>query len=176
VSPASRQNCDRPVADQQHVRRAFHDRTRRENRVARPENAGDRAGAAVAPVHHRGVHLLGSGAGEHRAASGIEQRVVLERDHRFGHRVERAAAARQDVASGGQRAAEPCPIKRRPLGGHRAALATCRRRHGWRARSRCSLSVIPRVISSHPIVQDARCSPAYRFGNQLTAMSPGEVC
>ena len=55
---------------------------RRQHRVFRPADAGDRAGPALAPVHHRGVHFLRAGGGEHRAAPGIEQRIVLERDDR----------------------------------------------------------------------------------------------
>ena len=85
----------------------LHDRARRQDRVSRPEDAGDGAGPAVAPIHHRGVHLLRAGGGEDGAAPGIEQRVVLERDDRRGHRIERGAAAGEHIAAGLQCAAQP---------------------------------------------------------------------
>ena len=91
-----------------------------------PKIAGDRAGPAVAPVHHRGVHLLRAGGGEHRAASGIEQRVVLQRDDRCRHRVERAAAGGKDRAAGLQRAAQPGMV----FGLRPALIASRRHRAG----------------------------------------------
>ena len=85
------------------MRRPLHHRARGEDRVFRAEDAGDRAGAAVAPVHDRGVHLLRAGGGEDGASAGVEQRVVLERDDGGGHRIERAAAVGENI--GGARAA-----------------------------------------------------------------------
>ena len=111
----------RAFADQQDVRRVL--QTARAARIGffGPQIAGDRAGPAVAPVHHRGVHLLRAGGGEHRAASGIEQRIVLERDHRFRDRIERAAAVGENRAAGLQRAAQPGMVFGLQPGAHRTA-------------------------------------------------------
>jgi hypothetical protein len=70
----------------------FHHCSRRQYRVARPENPGNSARTVIPPIHHRGVHLLRSCRSEDAALSGIEQGVVLERHHRLGHCVERATA------------------------------------------------------------------------------------
>ena len=130
----------RALADQQHVRRVLHDGPRRQHRVSRSEDAGDGTGPPLPPFHHRGVHFLGAGGGEHGAAAGIEQRVVLERDDGGGHRVERGAAGGENVAARHQGAAAgPRGTARRgPGSSHRAAAS--RRRHAPPARIRWSSS------------------------------------
>ena len=95
---------ERAVADQQHMRRVFHDRARRQHRVLRSADPGDGPGTAVAPLHDGSIHLLRAGGGEDGAAPGIEQRIVLERDNGNRHCVERAAITSEDVAPGGERA------------------------------------------------------------------------
>jgi len=85
----------------------LHDRASGQYRVLRAADAGNRAGAALASVHTRGVHLDRAGARKAGAAPGVKQRVVFERDHRGGHRVERRAARRENVAPGGQRRPQP---------------------------------------------------------------------
>ena len=103
---------ERAVADQQHMRCALHDEPGGMYRVARPEDASNRAGAPVAPIHYRGVHLLLAGCGEDGAAAGIEQRVVLERRDRRGRRIERGAAACQHLTARGQCPAQPGVVGR----------------------------------------------------------------
>ena len=55
------------------------------------------------------------------AASGIEERLVLERHHGGGHRIERAAAIGENDASSLQGAAQAGMIGSLPLGRHLAA-------------------------------------------------------
>ena len=100
---------------------AFHHRARRQHRVARTENAGDRAGGPVEAVHHRGVHLVAAGRGIDGAAAGVEQRVVLQRHHRGRHRVQRRAAAGQHRMAGTQHGAQPGVEGRLELGVHSGA-------------------------------------------------------
>ena len=99
----------------------LHHGPRRENRIARTADAGDGAGRAIAPIHDGGVHLLLAGGGIDRAASGIEERLVLERHHGGGHRIERAAAIGENDASRFQGAAQAGMIGSLPLGRHLAA-------------------------------------------------------
>ena len=47
------------------------------DRVLDMRDPGHRAGRAIAPVHDRGVELVGAVVGEHRAAPGVEARIVL---------------------------------------------------------------------------------------------------
>ena len=74
--------------------------------VARPKDAGYPAGPAIPPVHNRSIHLLRVGGSEDTAPAGIEQGIVLERHDSHGYRLEGAAASRQDIATGRQRAAQ----------------------------------------------------------------------
>ena len=103
---------ERAFAGQQHMRRMLHDGPRRQYRVFWATDAGDRAGAAFAPFHDRGIHLDRAAAGEAGAASGIEQRVVFEHQNGGAHRVERAAAGREDVMPRGQRCLQPGAVAR----------------------------------------------------------------
>jgi len=108
------------------VRRALHHCPRRDDGVARSEDRGDRPGAALAAGHHRRIHLLRTRASENSAPAGIEQRVVLQRDDRRGHRVERTAAAGQNIASRAECAGEPGMEERFAFGVHIAALRRTR--------------------------------------------------
>ena len=46
------------LPDQQHIRRAFHHRARRFDRIAHDANARDRARIQGAPAHNRGVEFV----------------------------------------------------------------------------------------------------------------------
>ena len=94
------------AADQQHVARPLHHGTRRQNRVARPEDARHRARPAIRSIHDASIHLLRPGAGEDAAPAGIEQRVVLERRDRYGYRVEGAGTRGENLAARRQGAAQ----------------------------------------------------------------------
>ncbi|CUY91318.1 Uncharacterised protein [Serratia marcescens] len=85
----------------QHVFAIFQHRARRQHRVADAADAGDGAGIAGAAVHHAGIKLVGALMGKHRAFAGVEQRALFEQPHRFGHRVQRAAALGQYRLPGG---------------------------------------------------------------------------
>ena len=61
-------------------------------------------------------------AGKDRAAPGVEQLVVFQYANRLRHRIERAAALRQHVVPGDQRASEPGAVKRLALGAHVATF------------------------------------------------------
>ena len=156
----------------------LHHGARRQDRVLRPENAGDRAGPAVAPVHHRGVHFLRAGGGEHRAAAGIEQRVVFQRDDRFRDRVERAAAGGEDRAAGLQSAAQPGVVFGLPLGAHRGRGGSCRRRHARQAQGlihrRNALSAFVAMSCRHTCLVpiNARTSEWARGGMILERQHP----
>ena len=76
------------------------------DRIAGRGDAADRAGIAIGAVHDRGVHLDPALIGEDRAAPGVEMGVVLEHAHRRLDRVDRAAAARQDLGAPLQRQIE----------------------------------------------------------------------
>src|SRR5580700_10003952 len=121
------------LADQQYVRRTLHDSTSSQDRVLRAADAGHGAGPAVPAIHHGSIHLMRAGGGKHRAASGIEQRLVLQCGDGRRHRVERAAAVGEDIAPGFQRLPQTDMVAIRLGIGHR--VATFRRRHGWRERS-----------------------------------------
>ena len=61
---------------------------------------GDRARGAVGAAHHRRVEQHEAALVEHRAAPGVEHRVVLEHDHRGLGGVQRVAAVRQHRVAG----------------------------------------------------------------------------
>jgi beta-aspartyl-peptidase (threonine type) len=63
----------------------------------------DGPGAQVPAVHQRGVELVLAASREHRSATGVEERVVLELTDRRDHRVQRRAAGVQDREAGDQR-------------------------------------------------------------------------
>jgi hypothetical protein len=60
----------------------------------------------LAPVHDCGIHLLRPGCGEHCAAPGVEQRIVLKRGNRGGNGVERVTTLRENIATGIERTAQ----------------------------------------------------------------------
>jgi hypothetical protein len=64
-------------ADQHDVPRSLHHSARGADRVARVREAGDGACGARAAVHDRGVEFVAAFGGEHRAATGVEQRIVF---------------------------------------------------------------------------------------------------
>ena len=94
------------VARQHHVRGLLHHGAREAHRIPRARDAGDRAGAARAAVHDRGVELVAALGAEHRALAGIEQRIVLEHTHRGFHRIEAGPAGLEHARAGGQRRIE----------------------------------------------------------------------
>ena len=108
-APAT-QKLQRAFAHQQHALRMLHHRARRQHRIARAENAGHRPGAAILPAHHRRIHLLPPGGGVNRATPSIEMRIIFQRHHRGGHRIQRRAAIRQHGMAGAQRGRQPGTI------------------------------------------------------------------
>jgi hypothetical protein len=104
---------ERTLSDQQYFFRSFHDRTRGQYRIARPEDARDRTRPMVATVHQRGVHLLRPGGCKDAASAGIEQRVVLEHHDRFSDRVESAAARGKNFTTGCQGSLQTLMVLRR---------------------------------------------------------------
>lgn len=89
-----------------------------EDRVADALHGGDRACRLRGAVHHRGVHLVLAGGVEDRAAPGVEERAVLERDDRGRDGVKGRAASFQDRV-----ALEQAVLERRGV------LELARRRH-----------------------------------------------
>ena len=77
---------------EQHVGRLLHHDAREHDRVAHSAHGGHAAHGAGAPAHDRGVVLGLAALVQHRAAARVEERIVLERDRRRLHRVERRAA------------------------------------------------------------------------------------
>lgn len=92
------------VADQHHVLGAVHDAARQQNRVLDRVHAGNRAGLAAGAIHDRRIQLVLAVVSEHRTAPGVELRRVLQHGNGGGHRIHRAAAARQHRMAGTQRA------------------------------------------------------------------------
>jgi len=72
----------------------------------------------VAPVHDRGVELVGPVPGEHRALAGVEQRRILHDDDRRLDRVERVAAVLEHLDPGIERRLERGLVGRPLLGRH----------------------------------------------------------
>ena len=82
-----------PGAGQHDVDRVGHDPPRQQDGIADVVYAGDRAGVEVRAVHDRGIEFVAAFGVEHGAATGVEERRVLEQLHGVGHRVQAAAAA-----------------------------------------------------------------------------------
>src|SRR5690606_14849225 len=114
-------------AHEEHMLAVLHDLARRQHRVAHARDIGDGAAAQRGAIHDGGVQLMGARAGEHAAMARIEQRAVLQQAHRFGHRVERAAAGGQHGLAGRQNAVQGGQELLLFLGRHGGA------RHGARA-------------------------------------------
>src|ERR1041385_2188482 len=94
-------------AHEQHVRAFLHDRPRGEHGVADAAHRSDRSRAQRRSVHDRGVELVRSRRGVHGAAAGVEERIVLERDHGRADRVQALSSGSEDLVAGIQRALEP---------------------------------------------------------------------
>ncbi|MNE03539.1 hypothetical protein D3C80_960450 [compost metagenome] len=76
-------------ADQHDVGRFLHHRARRRDRVAGAGQTGHGPRRQVGPVHYGGIQLVLAGGGEDRAASGVEQGIVLHGLNRGLNRVQR---------------------------------------------------------------------------------------
>ena len=96
--------------DEQDVRRALHDRAREAYRVADPANAGHAPDAPARSAHQRRVVLDLAVLVHHRAAPGVEQRIIFQLDGCGLNRVERAAAAREDSPARLGRGAQPVVV------------------------------------------------------------------
>ena len=90
--------------------------------MARARHACDRPGLERFAIHDRGVEFIFALGGEHRAAPGVEQGIVLEHAHRRGHGIERRAALVEHRAARAQRFVEPGAIGLLLFRGERAAL------------------------------------------------------
>ena len=90
-------------AHQHDVRRIFHDQARELDGILHVLQPADRAGAHCPAVHERGIEFGHAVAIQDSAASGVEQRVVLEDTYRGDRGVETRAAARQHGMAGTQR-------------------------------------------------------------------------
>ena len=98
-APLARVRAGR-VADEHHVPALVEHRARRAHRVADAGERGDGARGAVGAAHDRGVEADRALLVQRRAAAGVEDRVVLEHDHRRLHRGERVPAGRQHGVPG----------------------------------------------------------------------------
>ena len=87
----------RPRGHEQHVRGLLHHHAREGDRVAHPADRGHAARSAGAAAHDGCVVLDLAVLVQHRAAAGVEEGVILERDGRCLHCVERGAAVGQDL-------------------------------------------------------------------------------
>ncbi len=96
-----------PFADHEDVFGALHNNPRRADGIADAPYAANRAGGESASVHDRGVELVLAIAGVDGTVPGIEERMILQRNHGLGHRVERAAAIEQNMLAGAHRPGEP---------------------------------------------------------------------
>ncbi len=100
------------LAHEQDVRTFLHDRARGEHGIPDPAHRRDRSRAQRRSVHDRRVELVLPRRVVHRAAAGVEERIVLEGNHCLGDGVEAASASRQDFVSRVQRALQPLAIHR----------------------------------------------------------------
>jgi len=65
----------------------LHNGARELDGILHVREAAHRSGSARRAVHDGRVELVLSVMREHGAAAGVEQRIVLERDHGAGHRL-----------------------------------------------------------------------------------------
>ena len=68
--------------------------------IASARYARHRAGLARCAIHDRGVELVAAVGGEHRTASGVEQRIVLEHADRGFDGIEARTATAQHLRPG----------------------------------------------------------------------------
>jgi hypothetical protein len=116
--------CERfcPMPCEQHVTRLLHDEPCELHRVLHRRDERHGARAPSGAVHHGGIELDRARGREHRAAAGVEERVVFERRHGGDHGVHAAAAARQNAVAPRQRAREGGAIVALGLRRHLRAL------------------------------------------------------
>src|SRR6059036_3251933 len=114
---------------------------RERDRIRDARDGRDGAALEVIAFHDRCVHFDRAVAGENRAATRVEARVVLERAHRAFHGVQRRAARREDAPAGHRGGAHALPKLVTAVGRIRAGAAVnddrghARRRgpvSGWR--------------------------------------------
>ena len=120
-----------PRARQEYVRACLHHRARQLHRVARARYPGNSPRAAGLAIHDRRIKLVGAVIGEHRAAPGIEMRIILQRGHGHGYGIDGAATIRQHRAPGIERSGQPRPMRGdrggiQGVAGHRSGTAVDR--------------------------------------------------
>ena len=116
--PAGRRELLRAGSAQEHVFRVLHHRARELDGVSDAGQAAHRACLEGCAVHDRGVELVAPVERENRAVPRVEQPVVLERNHRFRHRVEARTPAVEYLKAGRERRVETGAIFRFALRTH----------------------------------------------------------
>src|SRR5215472_1457842 len=98
------------LGHQQHVRALLHHEACQLYGVLYVPYAGHRPGARPGAVHDGRVELGVTIAVEHRAAPGVELRIVLQQPHCGDHRIEARATALEHVVAGIERGRESAAV------------------------------------------------------------------
>ena len=158
---------------QHHMRALVHYCTRKINRVTRARHAGDRAGLLRFAVHDRGVEFILALGGKHRAAPGVEQRIIFEHADRGGNRIERRAALVEQRTARAERLIQPGAIgfllfgRQRPALDHSGAAMDCERP----ARYFDDLAGARRIIAH----EDGCIDPTGRQVEHRSGADPGDL-
>src|SRR6266508_3307370 len=99
-TPTERANARAPSPTSRTWRRRPEDAAHECDRIRDARDGRDGTALEMIAFHDRCVHFDRAVAGENRAATRVEARVVLERAHRAFHGVQRRAAGREDVPAG----------------------------------------------------------------------------
>ena len=104
------------LAGEHHMRRVLHHAPCEVDGVAHRGHTGDGARREVLAAHDGGVEIGAAVMSQHRAASGVEERVVLEDAYRRGDRIEAAAALLEHRIAGIQGFLQACVVDRAAIG------------------------------------------------------------
>ncbi len=104
------------VGDQQHVPAVAQHAPGEGDRIGDLVDGGDGAARQSIALHDGGVHLDGTGRGQHRAVAGVEAGMVLEHPHRRLDGIEGVSVGGEDAPAGQHRLADAGPQLLAPLG------------------------------------------------------------